>query len=316
VAASPNSFTAGSTGTTITVTARDADNNLIGGATIVLSSTGSAFAFESTTLTTATNGPTLGRASTTYTSTLAEAKSISAEITAAGLTVSPAAATVTVTAGEPDAGTSFLLAIPETVLGLVDIAAGGTPRTSTIQANLRDVHDNPVPNRAVTMTILSGAGGVLTQPAGPTGPGGRNGARLSSTTGGTYVVQATVDGGATITQTAQATFLLTYTDDIDPIFRSPFDGGNGFQTTPCASCHQPYLANGSLPNLSFAQLTALSEGEQVVIPGDPDNSLLVRSLEHTLPLQAEWMPSITQSLPATVIARIRQWIAQEATLRQ
>ncbi len=317
VAVSPASFVAGSSGTTVTVTARDADNNLIGGASVTLASTGTDFAFGSTTLTTGANGATLGRATTTYTSTRAEAKSVSAEITAAAVTVSPTPATVTVTAGEPSSVTSTLLANPATVLGLVNIGAGGTPRTSQIQATVSDVNGNPVTGRIVTMALIGGAGGgVLAQPIGPTGPMGRTSGRLSSTTGGTYQVQASVVGGPTIDQTAQVTFLLTFTDDIEPIFQSPFDGGNGLLTTPCASCHLPYLQNGSLPDLSFAQLTAMSEGEQVVIPGDANGSLLVRSLEHTLPLQAEWMPSIGQSLPAAVIGRIRQWILQEGTLRE
>jgi hypothetical protein len=314
VAAAPGSFIAGSAGTTITVTARDADNIPIGGATVVLSSTGSDFEFGSTTLTTSTSGPTLGRATTTYTSTRAEAKSISADITAAGVTVSPAGATVTVTAGEPDAAKSFLPAIPPTVLGLVNKAAGGTPRTSIIQANLLDAHDNPVPSRAVDFAIVGNAtGAVLTPPTGPSGPGGRTSARLASTTGGTYVVQATVVGGVTINQTAQVTFLLTFTDDIEPIFVQSHTGSNGLPTTPCASCHLPYLPlpGGSSPDLSFANMPNLA------IPGDPNGSLLVRSLEHDPALAtSKWMPSSSVTLPSAVIGRIRQWIAQEGTLRQ
>jgi Invasin, domain 3 len=312
VVASPASFAAGPTGTTITVTARDAANTPIGGATIVLSSTGSDFEFGSTTLTTGTTGATLGRATTTYTSTRAEAKSISADITAAGVTVTPAAAAVTVAAGEPDGSLSTLLPNPGTVLGLVDNAAGGAPRTSVVQVTLVDAFGNPVGGRAVTMTVIGGPGGdVLTQPAGPTGTGGRTGARLSSTTGGTYVVQAVVDGGPTISQTAQVTFLLTFTDDIEPIFLSPFDGGNGFMTTPCASCHLPYkTVGGSSPSLSFTNMPNLA------VPGNPNGSLLVQALEHSSPLPAKWMPSSGQTLPAAVIGRIRQWIAQEGTLRQ
>jgi hypothetical protein len=138
---------------------------------------------------------------------------------------------------------------------------------------------------------------------------------LFSTTGGTYTVQASVVGGPTITQTVQVGFLLTYTDDILPIFQNPFNLGAAGTTTPCLSCHAP--GSTQAPDLSFAQLTQEYESEQVVIPGDPDNSLLVRALEHG-PGEAtsEFMPSSSQTLPADVIGRIRQWIAQEATLRQ
>ena len=61
IVASPASFVAGSPGTTITVTARDANNNRIGGATVTLASTGTNFTFESTSLTTAATVPIWGR---------------------------------------------------------------------------------------------------------------------------------------------------------------------------------------------------------------------------------------------------------------
>lgn len=316
VEVSPASFVAGPIGATVLVEARDADNNRIGGATVTLSSSGTEFTFGNTNLTTGTNGATLGQATTTYTSIRAEAKSISADITAGGVTVSPTPATVTVTAGEPNGATSTLTANPTTVLGLVNAAADETPRTSQIQATVLDANGNPVTGRTVTMAIIGGsAGGVLTQPTGTTGPLGRTSGRLSSTIGGTYTVQASVAGGPTIEQTVQVGFLLTFTDDIQPVFQATFDLGAAGPTTPCISCHLPL--GTSAPDLSFAQLAQQYENEQVVIPGDANNSLLVRALEHS-PTEAtsEWMPSSSQTLPGDVIGRIRQWIVQEATLRQ
>ncbi len=85
VSANPTSFTAGSGSSTITVTARDGSNNLISGAGVTLSSTGSGNTFTPSSGT--TNGS--GVFTSTFTSTVAEGKTISATINGTGITQTP-----------------------------------------------------------------------------------------------------------------------------------------------------------------------------------------------------------------------------------
>ncbi len=304
----PPSFIAGSNGATITVTARDAENNPIPNASVVLSSSGPPFTFGSTNLTTGSSGTALGRVSTTYTSTKAETKTISATISDGSVTVTPPPATVTVLAGAPSAGNSTVEASPLSVIGLT--------HTSTLSITVSDANDNPVSGRPVTLSFVgSGTGGVITQPASTTSPTGLTTGTLGSTTGGGYEVRATVGGGTpvAIDQTASVTFLLTYTDDIEPLFEQIFLNaapGGGF-TFPCSNCHVPYKTPGQLPDLSFAQIGT------VVIPGNAAGSVLIKSLVHdpSLP-DPKKMPNSTQRLPPEVISKIGRWIDQPGGLRE
>jgi Big-like domain-containing protein len=314
VSASPASLTAGSSGTTITVAARDADNNLIGGADVTLSSTGSNDTFGSTSLTTGTSGGTLGKASTTYTSTKAEPKSISAQITAGSLTVTPSPATVTVTPGPASASSSTVTPSPATIVGLTN--------TSTLSVTVKDAYLNPISGRMVTLAFVGGSpGGVIIPPASTTSPAGLTTGLVGSDAGGSYEVQATVSAGTpvVITQTASVTFLLTFTGDIEPLFQQSFDNADpsGGSTTPCSNCHSPNVIGGALPDLGFGHLTDLQDGIPVVDPGNSDGSLLIHSLEHDPGLSpSKMMPDASQRLPQAVIDKIRRWINQEDVLRE
>jgi hypothetical protein len=93
VQAAPGSITAGGSGSTITVTARDGSNNPIAGASVVLSSTGTGNSFTAIGL---TDGS--GQATSTFTSTKAESKIISATINGVAINQQPP---VTVTPGAP-----------------------------------------------------------------------------------------------------------------------------------------------------------------------------------------------------------------------
>jgi len=304
ITVSPASFAAGSAGTTVTVTARDANNNLIGGATVTVASTGSNFAFQSTSLTTGTNGATLGKATTTYTSTKAEAKSISAQITASGATVSPTPASVTVNAGAANAANSTVSA-PSPVTGLTN--------GSTVTVTVKDAFGNPVSGRTVSLSAGGDPTAPITQPVSSTGSNGQTTGTLKSTTGGTYQVQATVDplgSAVVITQTASVSFLISFATDIKAsIFDVSFDLGAAGVTSPCSSCHLP--ENAQVPDLSFAHITDAHDAGNVVVPGNADNSLLVKALLHDASLQAdELMPSSGQFLPGPVIDLIKRWINQ------
>jgi hypothetical protein len=133
-------------------------------------------------------------------------------------------------------------------------------------------------------------------------------------------VRATVGGGTpvTINQTASVTFLLTFAGDIEPLFTvgHPNADPSGGTTSACSSCHLPYMTSGTVPDLSFAHLTDFHDGKPVVDPGNADGSLLIQALEHDPSISlSEQMPGATQRLPVEVIAKIRRWIDQEATLR-
>ena len=274
VSTSAVSFAAGSSGATITVAARDAQNVLIGNASVILASTGSDFQFGSTSLTTGTSGASLGKASTSYTSTRAEPKQISAHITANGVEVTPAAVNVTVVPGAPSAGASTVTASPTSVIGLANI--------STITITVKDANGNSIGGKPVSLAFVgAGDGGAITSPSS-TSPAGVTTGKVSSTTGGPYEVRATV-GGATpaiITQTASVTFLLTYNGDIEPLFNQSFANADpsGGSTSACSSCHLPYIAGGTMPDLTFARLTDLHDGKPVVDPGNSDGSLIIKAL--------------------------------------
>ena len=305
VIASPTQFQAASIpGTGITVEARDADNNLIGGATIALSSSGADPQFGSTTLVDGTSGATLGRATTTYTSTKAEVKTISADITASGITVAATPATVTVNPGDPDAAKSTVTA---------SAPAAGLANSSTITITVKDVNGNLAGTGHTVGLAIVGAtpGAVLPQP-NPTNSSGVTTGSLKSTTGGVYTVKATIDGSTIVTQQPTVTFLLSFATDIKVgIFDTPFNLGGGVITGACSGCHLPD-GTGQDPPLNFANITNSHENVGfIVVPGDAASSLLIKALLHDPSLDMdELMPRSDQFLPDDVIARIRQWINQ------
>ena len=74
----------------------------------------------------------------------------------------------------------------------------------------------------------------------------------------------------------------------------------------CTICHG---GAGGLSLTSYAGVTAGGSSGAVVVPGDPDNSLLVKRIEGTVPPQ---MPLGGSPLTAPEIGRIRQWILEGA----
>ena len=94
VSANPTSFTAGSGSSTITVTARDASNNLLSGQSVTLASTGNGNGFSPSSGTTDGSGVF----TSTFTSSVAEGKTISANIAGTAITQT-AAVTVTSSGG-------------------------------------------------------------------------------------------------------------------------------------------------------------------------------------------------------------------------
>jgi hypothetical protein len=185
VAALPSSITAGGSGTTITVTARDAGGNPISGASVTLAATGTGNTL------TQPLGPTnaSGEATGALASTVAEAKTVSATIDGVGITQTAA---VTVTAGAPSATTSTVAASPTSIT----VNAG----TSTITVTVKDANGNAVSGSSVVLSA-TGTGNTLTPPSGPTNASGVFTATLQSSVAEAKTVSATA-GGTAITQTA------------------------------------------------------------------------------------------------------------------
>jgi hypothetical protein len=182
VTATPTSVASGEA-SLVTVTARDAFDNPVAGAAVVLAASGTGNTIEQPAPTSAT-GVTTG----TVSSSVAEQKSVTATINGVAVTQ---AATVTVTAGTVSAATSTVSAAPGT------LAAGSS--TSTITVTARDDSGNPVAGVAVVLAA-TGTDNVVVQPA-PTGPDGVTTGTISSTRAGTKSVSATIAGVA-VTQVA------------------------------------------------------------------------------------------------------------------
>jgi hypothetical protein len=198
------------------------------------------------------------------------------------------------------------------VIGLVN---NGLPNTSAVTVTVNDVNGNPVSGRTVTLAFANGtgAGGTIIQPASATSPGGVAQGSIASSTGGTYTVQATVAGGPLINQPASTTFLLSYAADIGPLFAEGLTDTDGNPTSACNGCHPSQ--NGLVPDLSYEHITDAHEDQGfVVVPGNADNSQLIKALEHDPSLdQDELMPSASQQLPQALIDLIRRWINQNGT---
>ena len=147
VEAAPASIPAGSGTSTITVTARDAAGNPIGGAGVMLTATGG----TGNTLApaTGTTDPTTGVLTATFSSTSAGAKSISAIINSVAITQT---APVTVTAGA-----ATQIAANGQTSWTATVGTAVTPPPAVI---VRDQFNNPVTGVAVTFAVTSGAGAV------------------------------------------------------------------------------------------------------------------------------------------------------------
>jgi len=197
--AATSPITAGGTGSTITVTARDASGNPIQGATVVLAASGTGNTLTQPAATTNASGVATG----TLSSTVAESKTVSATVNAVAITQT---ATVVVNAGTVSAAQS-------TVAATSPITAGGTGSTITVTA--KDQFGNLVQGATVVLAA-TGTGNTLTQPAAATNASGVATGTLSSTVAESKTVSATAAGTAvtqqtTVTVNPAAASRLTFT---------------------------------------------------------------------------------------------------------
>ena len=186
--ASPSTIQAGNGTSIITVTAKDASGNPISGATVVLAATGTGNTLVQPASVTNASGVATG----TLSSTVVEAKTVSATANGIALTQT---ATVTVTVGGVSAGQSTLGASPSSIT-----AGSGT---STITVTAKDAAGNPISGATVVLAA-TGTGNTLVQPASVTDGSGVATGTLSSTVAEAKTVSATADGVA-LTQTATVT---------------------------------------------------------------------------------------------------------------
>src|SRR5439155_409835 len=142
--------------------------NPIPGATVVLAATGTGNTLAQPSATTNASGLATG----TLSSTVAQAKTVSATINDVAITQ---AATVVVNAGTLSASLS-------TVTATSPITAGSG--TSTITVTARDANGNPIPGATVALAATPAAGNTLTQPVRTTNASGVVTGTLASTAAG------------------------------------------------------------------------------------------------------------------------------------
>ena len=191
VTGSPIAASAGASQATITVTARDANNNVIPGAAVSVAVTGN----NSVTQPAGGVANGSGVATATVSSTEAGVKTVTATINGTTITQQ---GTVTVNPAAVSASQSTVSAAPTSIQ-----AVSGT---STITVTVRDAFGNPIAGATVALTA---PGASLTQPPGVTSVSGVAIGSLSSGSAGAKVVSASAtkspDGAVAITQTATVT---------------------------------------------------------------------------------------------------------------
>jgi hypothetical protein len=173
--------------TTITVTARDAFDNLLTGAPVELLATGSGNTLSGATLTDA-SGVAVG----TLTSSVPESKTVSARIDGTDVTQT---APVIVTGGVSASLSNLEVDVTE-----IEASAGGEQVSVTLTA--RDLNGNALSGLPVVLSS-TGTGNTVTQPA-VTDAAGRATGMLSSTVAEVKTISATIDG-VLVTQTADVT---------------------------------------------------------------------------------------------------------------
>jgi adhesin/invasin len=191
----------GSSTTLVTATAKDQFGNLVPGAAIVFNSSGGNNSF-------APAGGTAnisGQFSSSFSSTLAESKAITATADGVGIAQSPL---VTVNPDVVSASQSLISASP----GSITASSGASFTTITVTA--RDAFNNTISGQPVVLGV-SGSNNTIGQPVGTNGVGVTTGT-LSSTTAQLKTVSASINGtpitpttGVTVVAAAAASMAFT-----------------------------------------------------------------------------------------------------------
>ena len=201
LAASPSTVTADGTSTTLlTVTAEDANGNVIPDATVTLTSADTGDHFGTVSGTTNAAG--------VFTTTLSSTQANAADtVTALINGTASETATVDFTVGGVSQTTSSLTASPSTV------AADGTS-TTLLTVTAEDANGNLIPDATVTLTA-SGTGNTFTTPiTGTTNAEGVFTTTLSSTVAQDDTFTALINGTASETATVDFTAALSVTSSV------------------------------------------------------------------------------------------------------
>jgi adhesin/invasin len=293
-ACSTSCTTGGNTASLITVTARDAFSNAIGGQAVsVACSVGTACAF--TPASGSTNAS--GQFTSTFNSTLAQAKTIQGTVTSVGTITQTAAVTVSAAAASQIAVNG----------GNAQTARVGTAVLTDPSVIVRDAFNNPVPNVTVTFAVASGGGAPiaptmpLTNASGIATVGGWTlGGTSADAANGTMAnsLNASATGTGTATFTASAIYI--FSGDVSPIVGP---------TSSCQGCHlasftrNPNTLVGVIPNMAPCNAGGLPR----VTMGDATNSVIYRKVSNTATCGGV-MPPVTTGLGAAQLKIIRAWI--------
>ncbi|EOY5726391.1 invasin domain 3-containing protein, partial [Enterobacter cloacae] len=253
--ASPLSIVADNTATsTLTLTLKDANNNLVPGQTVVFASD----------LANSTAGTATDNGDGTYTTTLKGTKAGTANITVTvgGTAFGVTPASVMLTNGAPVAANSVLTATP------ASITADGTS-AATLKLALYDAYMNPVANQSVSFasSLANSTAGTATNNGD-----GTYTATLTGTTTGTSTVTVTLGGsafavtGVTVTLTAGMPVAANSSMTVSPS-TIPADGDSAATITLTLKDANNNLAPGkavalvsSLSDVSFSAVTDKGDG--------------------------------------------------------
>jgi hypothetical protein len=298
ITACSTSCVAGSTASTITVTVRDAFSNGVSGATV----TPSCFSGTSCTFT-PSSGTTnaSGVFSSAFNSTLAQAKTIQAVVSAVGTITQTAA--VTVTAAAPSSVT--------VASGNSQTARVGSGVATRPTWTVRDAFSNLVTGQSVT--ISSGGGGTPSPTSGTTNGSGQfaltswtMGSTGTETSTGGLLNTATLTAGSA-TGTATDTGFYTFSLDVNPLIGSPCDG-----------CH--YVSWGTRSNIvgvtqsdavGYTSCTTGNSPSLLVSAGAANSSLIYVKLAGTAGCGSP-MPPPSGGFTAAQLKTVRAWINRSA----
>jgi adhesin/invasin len=290
ITACSTSCVAGSTASTITITVRDAFNNVISGATVTPASNGTGNTLNPA------SGPSIGSGvfTTTFNSIVAQGKTISATANAVAITQTGG---VTVTAAAPAS---------VTVANQAQKARVGAGVSTLPTFTVRDAFSNPVTGYAVT--IGAGGGGSLSPTA--TNTDGIGQVTLASWTMGPSATEvaggmintATLSAGSA-TATATDTGFYSWSLDVNALI------GTG---SVCASCHG-FAISGYSGEVGVA--ASCNAAYNLVQASSAGASMIYLKLINAQPTGcgAQMPPSPTYSpYNASQLKIVRTWINRSA----
>jgi adhesin/invasin len=304
-ACSVSCTTGGGTAALITVTVKDQFGNVISGKTVTPSSTGTSNTFNPTTGT--TNGS--GVFTSTFNSTKAEGKTISAAVTGSGTLTATAGVTV-------NAAAAASIAVNG---GSGQFARIGTAVATAPSAIVRDAFSNPKSGVTVTFSVSAGGGsltsatpvtnasGIATVGSwtlGGTGSENPQGGSNPGTTNNT--LGATASGAGSTSFSGFGFYILS--SDVQPIF-----------TASCAlsGCHlasvHPFLSSSGTSFSETVGVVASCDGAKFRInPSFASTSVLYLRVSTTTECSGAMPPSASVTMTAANQQKIRMWINRGA----